>query len=150
YAAAVDAKIEGDRAFDGLDNLAERNGIGRTGELVAATGTAASAHKPPAHQIAHDLFEVILRNMLAAGDLGTAGDTVGVVGEMNHRAQGVLDFARYLHQAHNSPPLPASARAAGLSLAPERRPLPRRPSTTRSTYLTSISLSTFTGAPAAL
>src|SRR5579875_776355 len=143
---ALDAEIESDRTLDRFDNVAEGDRFGRTGELIAAAGTAPRPDQPAAHQVADDLFEIILRDMFGAGDFGTASDALGIVGQMDHGAQGVFDLARNLHQAHSASPGAAAESRAAARLRPLAWAGPR----IRSTYLTSMSLSTLTRAPGPL
>src|SRR5581483_4649593 len=122
---AVGADVEGDGAFDGLDDVAESDVVGGTCELVAAPGSAPGLHESPAHQVADNLFEVVLGDVLMAGYFGSARDAAGTVGHVYHRPQRILDLARYLHQAHRSAPAgicPCGMGKSCFTMIPRRRP----------------------------
>src|SRR5207248_9110367 len=95
--------VERDRTFDRLDDVLEGDAFRHAPELVAAARAAPRAHQPAAHQIANHLFQEVLRDLLAPRDLDAADDAFRMVRELDHRPQGVLDLARYLHQAHRQP-----------------------------------------------
>src|ERR1700722_10528827 len=150
-AQSVNAYVERDGPFDRFDNVAERNGFGRAGQLIAAARSAARIDEATAHQIADDLFEIILGDAFLLGDLIAA--RAGMIGEMNHGPQCVFNLAGNLHQAHGASPASVRTASRALAVARLRPPFNRSPKLSprmRSTYLTSISLSTLTRSPGRL
>src|SRR5438552_13803407 len=97
-----DADVQRDRPLDGLDDVAERDPIGGACENVPPVRTAPRPHESLVDQLAHDLLEELARNPLPRGDLGHRAGAVTrlFVGEMNDRAQRVIDLPAYLHDRH--------------------------------------------------
>ena len=80
-----------DRALEGAQDLAHRDGVGRPGQLVAAVGAARAHDEPGLAQVHDELLEVGARQVLLRGDAGEARRTGPVVArELDHQPHAVL------------------------------------------------------------
>ena len=85
------ADHRGDRAFEGSQDLAHRDGLGRAGELVAAVGAAGAHDEAGLAQADDELLEVGAREVLLGGDLGERRRTgPEVAPELDHQPHAVL------------------------------------------------------------
>ena len=89
------AEHRGDRPLERAQDLAHGDGLGGSGELVAAMGAAGANDEPGFAQVHDELLEIRARQVLLGGDAGQAGRAGPVVpGELDHQAHAVLALGR--------------------------------------------------------
>src|SRR5258708_11614856 len=99
-----------DRLVDGQDNVRDSRLAGGESEEVAATRAAHAAHQPALAQPGEELFEVGQRDFLAIGDLGERHRiAVAMLGEIDHRHDGVASLGAQPHRSPPSWPKPATS-----------------------------------------